>query len=190
MSFALTELQSTQQQYVLQEVYNTYFSELGIIVPYFVPTREYFTLYIPKELNCNRIYEMWPFCKHSRNGGAIDQNLQHGSDYDSKLVSYLTSFGQTIEPNDVYIGRIAAYSDPDGKLGIKLIEAILLQLVYDAHTGKHLNQDGITICSGSKYKDGLIPSMYYSDVGSVGIGGFLPDDCGTGEGIRLRRETV
>jgi hypothetical protein len=190
MSFALTEQQSTKQQYVLQEVYNTYFSELRIIVPYFVPTREYFTLYIPKELNCNRIYEMWPFCKHSRHGGAIDQNLLHGSDYDSKLVSYLTSFDQTIEPDNAYIGRSAAYSDPDGNLGIKLVEAMLLELVYNAHTGKHLNQAGITICSGSRYKNSLIPTIYYADSHSVGIGGFLPDDCGTGEGIRLRRETV
>ncbi len=43
--------------------------------------------------------------------------------------------------------------------GITLRERLLLELQYVAETGKHLDLTNWTLCSGSRYSDGVVPDV-------------------------------
>ena len=47
------------------------------------------------------------------------------------------------------------------KKGITLEERLLLEIEYFKKTGKHLDVENWTLCSGSRYQDGYVPSAYW-----------------------------
>jgi len=56
--------------------------------------------------------------------------------------------------------------------GIKteiLAERLLHELVYFLETGKHLNVKNVTLCLGSRYLDGNVPSVYLDSGGDVSV---------------------
>lgn len=45
--------------------------------------------------------------------------------------------------------------------GVTLMERMLHELKYFLETGKHLDFDNITLCTGSRYSDGGVPNVYW-----------------------------
>jgi hypothetical protein len=73
--------------------------------------------------------------------------------------------------------------DPNGEIGIILLERMLLELMYYEQTGQHLDARGLTLCSGSRYLDGFVPSVYL-DGDEVNVSGYGPDSVSNGYGVR------
>ncbi|MEK7556514.1 MAG: hypothetical protein AAB538_00895 [Patescibacteria group bacterium] len=47
--------------------------------------------------------------------------------------------------------------------GITLLERIFYELKYHNETGKHLDLENVTLCSGSRHSDGHVPYAYWLD---------------------------
>lgn len=54
-------------------------------------------------------------------------------------------------------------------IGITLLERMLYELKYFMETGKHLDIENWTLCSGSRDSDGFVPYAYWCD-GRFGVG--------------------
>ena len=63
-----------------------------------------------------------------------------------------------------------------GVKGITLLERLVLELQYFKETGKHLDIENVTLCSGSRYSDGSVPYVgWYSSDSKMHVVWFLPD---------------
>lgn len=63
------------------------------------------------------------------------------------------------------------------KNGITLRERLIMELQYFKETGKHLDNDNITLCAGSRHLDGGIPSVHWSrDFRKVYVDWYSADD--------------
>jgi hypothetical protein len=51
-------------------------------------------------------------------------------------------------------------------IGMTVLERILFELKYFKETGKHLDIDSWTLCSGSRYSDGHVPNVNWSSYDS------------------------
>jgi hypothetical protein len=61
--------------------------------------------------------------------------------------------------------------------GITLLERLLLEILYFSRTNKHLDIDNVTLCSGSRYSDGNVPSVDFNSYdGKVSVDWYDPDD--------------
>jgi hypothetical protein len=69
-------------------------------------------------------------------------------------------FLDSVEPDEVTLGKLAREADPDMK-GITLRERIIMEIDYFKKTGKHLDIKGLTLCSGSRYSDGDVPCAFW-----------------------------
>lgn len=63
--------------------------------------------------------------------------------------------------------------DKKGIKGITLEERLLLELFYNWRTGKHLDIDNTTLCSGSRNPHGRVPSVDWSD-GKLRVDDYSP----------------
>ncbi len=59
--------------------------------------------------------------------------------------------------------------------GITLLERLLLELKYFRETGKHLDTQNVTLCSGSRHADGNVPYASWYD-GRFWVGWLYPLD--------------
>lgn len=58
---------------------------------------------------------------------------------------------------------------------ITLLERLVLELKYFSETGQHLDVSNITLCAGSRHRDGLVPYVsWYADDGGLRIGWYNP----------------
>jgi hypothetical protein len=71
---------------------------------------------------------------------------------------------------------------PD-KQGITLRERLLLELAYFDKTGKHLDINGVTFCSGSRGVAGSVPSVSWSG-SEVRVGSCYLDNSDSYYGVR------
>ena len=74
-----------------------------------------------------------------------------------------------------------------GIQGITLLERIVLELDYFKETGKHLDIDNWTLCSGSRDADGYVPYAYWSD-STFRVDWFNPDS--RNDSLRSRAVSV
>ncbi len=72
-----------------------------------------------------------------------------------------------VEPDEKYLGKSTNQADPDMKIGVTLLERLLLEIIYFDETGKHLDVVGGTLCSGSRHSDGYVPCVYLCSFGCV-----------------------
>ncbi|PCI30239.1 hypothetical protein COB55_00460 [Candidatus Wolfebacteria bacterium] len=72
-----------------------------------------------------------------------------------------------------------------GIKGITLLERMLLELKYFRETGKHLDIENITLCSGSRFPDDRVPGASWRD-GGFGVCWF----CSADRFSRLRSRAV
>lgn len=89
------------------------------------------------------------------------------------------------EPDEKYLDKSTNQADPNMKIGMTLMERMLLEIIYFDETGKHLDIEGWTLCSGSRSSDGDVPSVdWYSDDQLVWVSWSCLDFSGARYGLR------
>ncbi len=73
--------------------------------------------------------------------------------------SYAIWVKDEVEPDPEFIGNSTKQADPNMKLGITLLEEIILEMKYLLETGNNLNIKGVTFCSGSRDSGGFVPGV-------------------------------
>jgi hypothetical protein len=94
-------------------------------------------------------------------------------------------FLESQEPDSDTLGMPVTEANnkyPD-KQGITLRERLLLELAYFDKTGKHLDINGVTFCSGSRDVDGDVPFVYWFD-SEVRVYGYSLDSLDSDYGVR------
>jgi hypothetical protein len=76
--------------------------------------------------------------------------------------SYAIWVRDGVEPDEKHLGWSTRDADPDGKIGVTLLERMVLEVKYFTETGKHLDPEGVTFCTGSRYSDGHVPSVFWN----------------------------
>ncbi len=79
----------------------------------------------------------------------------------TSATSYAIWVRDGVEPDEKYLGQSTRQADPTGKVGMTLLERMVLGLKYFVETGKHLDEKGITFCAGSRFSFGDIPGVYF-----------------------------
>lgn len=64
-----------------------------------------------------------------------------------------------IEPDEEFRGQSTEDADPNMDIGMTFLEREILEIAYFSETSKHLDIEGVTFCSGSRYTDGDVPSF-------------------------------
>ncbi len=63
------------------------------------------------------------------------------------------------EPDKEYLGQTTEGADPDSLIGVTLLERLVHGIVHFIETKKHLDEIGVTLCTGSRYADGRVPDV-------------------------------
>lgn len=83
------------------------------------------------------------------------------------------TFAPNIEADETYANQSA--EDVKDLPGITLRERLLMELGYFQKTGKHLDVDNITLCSGSRHSGGCVPDVdWSSDDQRLYVGWYYP----------------
>lgn len=134
---------------------------------------EYWTINIPKGLtieqaykDCKALFPCWRW---------IDENLDQivNSDRTSKE-AYSIKVKATVEADENLKNMSANELKEKGVKGITLLERLVLEKDYFQKTGKHLDIDNITLCSGSRNSDGHVPRVDWYDTDGLGVGWDYP----------------
>ena len=81
-----------------------------------------------------------------------------------------------VEPDQKYLGKSTRDADMDGKIGMTLLERLVLEVKYFVATGQHLDVKGVTLCTGSRYSGGSVPSVCWRAADAeVDVGAFSVD---------------
>ncbi|MEE9524949.1 MAG: hypothetical protein V3V59_09420 [Thermodesulfovibrionales bacterium] len=105
-------------------------------------------------------------------------------DLDNIVKSDRTSLSDTyalwakdrIEPDDEYKNVYASHLKERGIPCISLEERLIYELKYYDETGAHLDLKNITLCAGSRYSNGNVPSVSWLD-GKFWVYWYFPDVC-------------
>lgn len=110
---------------------------------------------------CKKIFPVWRW---------TDDNLDQivNSDRTSNK-AYAVKVKASIEADENLKNLSANDLTAKGIKGITLLERLVLELQYFKETGKHLDIQNWTICSGSRYSDGGVPDVDW-DGGRLQVG--------------------
>jgi hypothetical protein len=121
---------------------------------------DYWTINIPKGLteeqayqDCLKLFPCWRWCDNF--DGIV-------SDRTSKK-SYSIKVKANVEADEELKNLSAHDLKEKGIKGITLLERLVLEKDYFLKTGKHLDSDNITLCSGSRHSDGHVPYADFHD---------------------------
>lgn len=129
---------------------------------------------IAKDLTCNqtleamrKLFDAWTSYDNDDLYKAISSNSR-----DSKS-SYAIRVRNSVEPDEEFLGKSADEADPEGKIGVTLLERLILELKYFSETGEHLDTDGWTLCTGSRLVSGRVPGVcWLPDYRGLGVGSY------------------
>lgn len=127
-------------------------------------------LVIAEGLSAQRAYDV---CKqHFSCWKYADGNLDEAvptNDRDPKTGSYAIRIRECVEADEDLANKsaddLAAIQMP----GITLLERLVYELKYWKETGKHLDRKNLTLCSGSRYRDGGVPGADWSAGGEFSV---------------------
>ena len=102
---------------------------------------------------CKKLFATWQYSDDLDK--AVPKNARVASDH------YAVWVWDGVEPEVRYLGKSTHSVDPDMKLGITVLERIILEIKYFSETGNHLDIKGVTLCSGSRSSDGCVPFAYW-----------------------------
>lgn len=68
-------------------------------------------------------------------------------------------FEKNIEADEEFKNKSADDLEKEGVQGITLRERLLMEIKHFTETGQHLDVENVTLCSGSRYSGGLVPSV-------------------------------
>ncbi|MDD5341323.1 MAG: hypothetical protein PHC97_02690 [Patescibacteria group bacterium] len=126
------------------------FDRLIIVVPGMTPQRLYD--------KCKEMFPCWKWTD-SDLGKIVtsDRTAQNGA--------YAVWFRDRVEADEELKKLSANELKERGIVGATLEERLLHEQVYFLETGKHLDVENATLCSGSRYGDGGVPSVRWGDSG-------------------------
>lgn len=98
------------------------------------------------------------------------------SDRTAKKKGYSITFKDNVEADEEHQNKSAEDIKREGLQGITLEERLQLELDYFKETGKHLDIDNITLCSGSWDRYGRVPRVRWGRASSrMDVGWSCPD---------------
>lgn len=99
--------------------------------------------------------------------------------------TYAVWLPDSIEPPKKYLGKSPNEADPEGLIGVTLLERMLDGFQYFMETKQHLDIRGGTFCTGSRDPDGSVPYVYWFPYDEwVYVCDVHPDDSVAGYGLR------
>ncbi len=119
-------------------------------------------LIIPEGLTAECVFQQ---CKQRFNCWKFtDSSLEHAvptNDRNPANGSYAIWLRDRVEADEELADKSANDLKAAGIQGVTLIERLLLELKYFKETGKHLDINNWTLCSGSRYSGGNVPFVYW-----------------------------
>jgi hypothetical protein len=147
------------------------FDRLIIVLPGMSPERLYH--------KCRELFLGWK--STNRDLGEVVQ-----SERSNKDGPYAAWFKDTVKADEDLMNLSANDLKGKGISGITLEERLLYELKYYTETSGHLDPDTFTLCTGSLYNDGYVPTVRYR-VTCVGLGIHWHDPQHRFTGMRARR---
>jgi hypothetical protein len=148
------------------------------------PKGDYRLLIIKQDLTleavfqkCKELFNAWKFTDKPLDD-VVTQNSR------TPTTHYAIWVRNTIEQDPEYLGKSIKDADPDMKIGITLLERLILELKHYQETKQHLDIKGITFCTGSRDAGGGVPCVYWLG-GYSGLKvhwydlGYCYSECGT-----------
>jgi hypothetical protein len=139
-----------------------------VIVPPKPTEGKWRLLFIAEGLTMNQVYDCmkalfacWGYTEDLDK--SVTQNAR-----DTKK-SYAIWVRDEAEPDTEFLNKSTRQADPDMKIGVTLTERMIHEIDYFSETGKHLDEKGVTFCSGSRCSDGGVPSVYLCTDGEVRV---------------------
>lgn len=185
----LTECEGDQENILAS--WRTLYRDMGIEVDFShlrIPARrEGFDrlLVIPQGLTieaayayCATQFPCWRWTKKN-----LDEIVTH-NDRDPKNGSYAIWVRDGQEPDEEWKNHSANQLAKKNISGVTLLEWLIYQPVYFKKIGKHLDMDNWTLCTGSRYDGGDVPSVGWNGHDRMVVGGFRPD--GAYDSLRAR----
>lgn len=102
---------------------------------------------------CKALFKSWRY--NDDLDTAIPKNIRTASEH------YAVWVRDGVEPDVEHLGKSTNQVDPDMKIGVTVLERVILELKYFSETGNHLDIKGVTFCSGSRYSGGGVPRAYW-----------------------------
>lgn len=160
-----------RNQKIMQGIYDKYFPWLKVLVPNYSDIEDKFVLFVAQGMTCDAIYSVFDFGKFMGGETSIDRSLNPEAEKRCpRRGSYLIALEQCLSPDEKTFGQSVSKADPSGELGITLLERMLIDLVVFDATGERLDDEGVTVCSGSRFPDGTVPSMFFYRPGQDEVG--------------------
>jgi hypothetical protein len=146
------------------------------------PEGEWRLIFVAKGLNCDKVYAAWTFPKWKYVGdGSIDAavptNIRTATEH------YAVWVRDGVEPDAEFLGKSTKQVDTGMKIGMTLLERMVLEGKYFDETGKHLDIVGVTFCSGSRDAGGDVPGVGFDD-SKVRVDWYGLDDADAECGVR------
>ena len=116
---------------------------------------------------CKQLFGAWKYTEIS-----LDQAVPTNDRY-TKNGHYAIWVRDRVEADEELKNNSADDLKASNTPGITLLERLLLELKYFKETGKHLDIDNVTLCSGSRNSDGSVPYVDWHD-GRLRVGWFGP----------------
>lgn len=120
---------------------------------------------------CTEHFACWKYTDSS-----LDE-IVTSNDRDPKKGTYAVWVRDGVEADDELKNRSANDLAKAKIAGETLLERLIHELKYYKETGKHLDIENVTLCSGSRNSDGDVPRVCWgSDGDGLGVDWFYPSD--------------
>lgn len=106
---------------------------------------------------CEELFPCWKWTNNN-----LDKIISSGSVLSSG-VSFARWFRDRVEADEELKNLSANQLKEKNIQGITLEERLLYELKFFKETGKHLDIQNVTLCTGSRYDDGGVPFVYWLD---------------------------
>jgi len=103
---------------------------------------------------CKELFPSWKYTDKD-----LDEFVQ--SERTAKNSAYAVWFRDTVEADEDLKNLSTEDLESKEIPGITLEERLLMELKYFWETGKHLDINNVTLCSGSRYSVGSVPRVYW-----------------------------
>jgi hypothetical protein len=110
--------------------------------------KEWTAKYIFNE--CKKLFPIWIYDKEELNKITSDRKGD-----------YTVYFRDRVEADEELKSKSADDLSREGIKGITLEEILVLEIDYFNKTGKHLDIENVTLCSGSRVSDGRVPYVHF-----------------------------
>lgn len=122
------------------------FDRLLVLIPGMTPRRLFD--------KCKELFHVWVWTNDDLDKIVVsDRTAQNGA--------YAVWVRDRVEADSEHKNKSASNLKQKKISGITLEERFIYELKYFKETGKHLDIDNVTLCSGSRYYDGYVPGVYW-----------------------------